>query len=449
MKSHRQLRDERFRQLPKEKQDSIKASHEAAWVRIAASRERDEEFVFGTRNINTETTEGRLRAEMQSLANESTRGGWVEHPEWYTIEEARKTCEYEAHKAAIRDESMDYAVFSMRGRLVYDFPQGVLDQIDVGYMHGLAFDARNKRAEECGGRIITIHEYLELQEAERPEEAAGHLFVLGPLGTERHGLFALGSLHLIQGSSGSGKTTIGINMLKAQAESKPFFGRPGRTRTYLIVWQDRSEDELQRQLEMLGMDQDPPPYIVVTPKQMNMEPAKALAEILKERDRVNPDVLFVEGLDMWVQDAKDMKHVATAATSVRLLAEQGQMSIIATVGMPKMKHKERYEAPRDRAFGSSAWARKADTVVDITMDEEAHPHWGQIRHLQILSRTAKVQKIDLAFDKDSGLLVPVEPSVEIGEVEEVPNQRAIMGEYKCGPKKAREIQAELKQRKKG
>jgi hypothetical protein len=291
--------------------------------------------------------------------------------------------------------------------------------------------------------IADEHEYY----ASRPEEAlSGHKFVLGPLNGEPHGIFALGSLHLLQGSSGAGKTSIGLNMLKAQAEEEMYFGRQGRGRSYLVVWQDRSEDELRRQLEMLGMEQNPPPYVIVTEKQMNMEPAAALREILAKRKR-RPDVLFVEGLDMWVKDAKDMKWVANAATSVRSVGEAYHCAIIATVGMPKMKPKERYTAPRDRAFGSSAWARKADTVVDITVDEEEHPRYGQIRRVQVLSRTAGVQKIDMGFDKTTRRLVVVEPAIAVGPVAEVPTLREIMKEHKCSYARAKEIQDALRRGK--
>ena len=302
---------------------------------------------------------------LRSLASRRTRQGWSGAPDLYNLEEALEACENLAWQCAVRDETEEHCFWAMTQTLQYLFPQEVLDQIELTALHGMAIDARNERTAECGGSTVTFWDLSERGMEERPEERSGHRFVLGPLPGDRHGLFALKSLHLIQGSSGAGKTTLALNLLRAQRMGTPYFGRPGRGRSYLVIWQDRSEGELERQLEMLGMEKDPPPYKIVTPEQMNMEPAKALMDIwskipLAER----PDVLLVEGLDMWVEDAKDMKHVSTCATSVRLFAEQARVAIIATVGMPKMKPKERYTAPRDRAFGSSAWARKADTVVD-------------------------------------------------------------------------------------
>jgi hypothetical protein len=76
-------------------------------------------------------------------------------------------------------------------------------------------------------------------------------------------------------------------------------------------------------------------------------------------------------------------------------------------------------------------------VVDITVDEEEHPKWGQIRHVQILSRTAGVQKVDLGFE--GGRLVVVEPSIVVGLAPEVPSLREIMKEKKCGWGRAQQI----------
>jgi Bifunctional DNA primase/polymerase, N-terminal len=55
-------------------------------------------------------------------------------------------------------------------------------------------------------------------------------FLLGPIAGEKHGVFALGSLHLIQGSSGNGKTTLALQMLKAQRDRAEVFGRPSSAR---------------------------------------------------------------------------------------------------------------------------------------------------------------------------------------------------------------------------
>src|SRR5271156_7005801 len=65
------------------------------------------------------------------------------------------------------------------------------------------------------------------EQIERAFNPAFH-FILGPLGNAVHGLFARGSVHLIQGASGAGKTTFALAMLAAQKRKEIFFGRKGR-----------------------------------------------------------------------------------------------------------------------------------------------------------------------------------------------------------------------------
>jgi hypothetical protein len=257
-------------------------------------------------------------------------------------------------------------------------------------------------------------------------------FVLGPLQGEKHGVFALGALHLVQGSSGNGKTTIMLQMLKAQRGREKFFDRDSYGREYLIIWQDRSPAELRRQLDAMGMLEDPPPYTIADDTK---PPADEINRAILSA-KVKPQVVLVEGLDMWAEDAKDMKHVSTLATAVRTVAEHHHISLIATVGMPKMKAKEGYTAPRDRAFGSSAWARKADTVLDLTMDQET-----LVRHAQLLLRTGAAQKMEFRFE--DGRLVPCGVALLNEKAQAVPSIREIMRTHKVGPCRATEIRAQL------
>jgi hypothetical protein len=261
-------------------------------------------------------------------------------------------------------------------------------------------------------------------------------FVLGPANGEKHGIFAKRSVHLVQGSSGNGKTTLGLQMLYAQRRGDTFFGRQGLKRNFRVVWQDRNFSELERQLDGMGLLDDPPPTSVWH----GHEPDEALITTMENFPET--EVLFVEGLDLWCEDAKDMKHVATLATNVRDVAEHYHISIIATVGMPKMKPREKYAAPRDRAFGSSAWARKADTVVDILVPED-----DDQREVQVLSRTGKAQR--LTFRWENGVLVPVVPAITVGPVDEavgkvtaMPTIKDLKRTHRCSTAKAQQLQKE-------
>jgi hypothetical protein len=130
-----------------------------------------------------------------------------------------------------------------------------------------------------------------------------------------------------------------------------------------------------------------------------------------------------------------MKHVGTLATAIRDVAEHYHIAIIGTVGMPKMKPREQYAAPRDRAFGSSAWARQADTILDMIADQDT----GVVT-CRLLPRTGRQQVAKFEFE--NGLLVPRDSSIDVvikGNDHPGPSVREIMRTHKCGPIKAREI----------
>jgi hypothetical protein len=296
--------------------------------------------------------------------------------------------------------------------------------------------------------FMTTEEVIaEVHAAHKAEDEEDN-FILGPVVGGRHGIFASKSLHLIQGASASGKTTFALQMLQAQAESRSFLERTSLgPKSYLVVWQDRGEGELRRQLQNLGMwEENRPPYVMVTADQMNMEAARALREILEDRRKTHglPEVVFAEGLDMWItDDAKNMKSVANQARSVRAVAEDYGVCIIGTIGAPKMKPKEVYTSARDRGFGSTAWSRVADTVVDITKNPETG-----IRTVSVLSRTDDDQVVEMVFD--SGRLVVRQPAIPVvinygpNEPEPVPTVMEIKRKHRCGTDRAREIQRQLK-----
>jgi hypothetical protein len=76
----------------------------------------------------------------------------------------------------------------------------------------------------------------------QPRAVAGNALdcVLAPLAGDHCGAFPLGEVSLFQGSSGSGKTTIGIDMLLAQQQYEPVFGRSTFGREFLVVMMDRT-----------------------------------------------------------------------------------------------------------------------------------------------------------------------------------------------------------------
>ena len=247
-------------------------------------------------------------------------------------------------------------------------------------------------------------------------------FMLGPWDGEKHGIFGTRRLHIISGASGAGKSTLAIQMLEAQAKGEPVFKRQSFGWPYLIIWQDRGKADLEEQLDNMGLLENPPPYALVTPEQVNLGPAKAVEEIYLDR-KDKPKVIFIEGVDMWSDDAMDMKRVGTLCSDLLKVAEFYNLAIIFSAGSPKRKVKEGYLAVRDRVIGSSAWGRKTSTLIEVVEEQDTDHN----RIVSILSRTARAQVLTMSMR--NGRLEPASIEVNITEGIETGSKRDAIFSY--------------------
>jgi hypothetical protein len=279
---------------------------------------------------------------------------------------------YKARQGAVRDESEAHTIKYLR--FIRDHDCATPEKFSDHWLAEITVDALNQRTAECGGKIVTFADALELAEMEMAFQ-----FVLSPLPGEKknQGLMAIGSVHCIQGSSAAGKTTLGIQILTSQEKGENVFQRETFKRPYLVLMRDRSAEEMERTLYGLGELGKNLNYRQVPLEREHDNPAVVIEEMVRAENPRYPaprkpkiEVVLVEGLDLWCEEAKEMKNVDTLMSAVRDVATRLRISIIGTIGAPKMKPKERYAQARDRGYGSSAWARKFDTVLDIAVDEE-------------------------------------------------------------------------------
>lgn len=213
-------------------------------------------------------------------------------------------------------------------------------------------------------------------------------FVLAPPADGIDGAFALGSVHILFGSSGTGKSTLGLQMLRAQAAQQPFFGHESFGRNYLYLMKDRGKHETARTFARLGIDESVPTASVLGGLDW-----RSAAESIKNRllEHGQPEILFVEGLDMCLEDPSKPSLVGPFMDALSQIAETYHVSIIGTVGAPKLKKNEQY-SPRDGMFGSSFWARKADTMVRVTQDDETG-----LREVILMYRNSAQERFTFQF----------------------------------------------------
>jgi hypothetical protein len=134
------------------------------------------------------------------------------------------------------------------------------------------------------------------------------------------------------------------------------------------------------------------------------------AEILEPLIDSNPGVeaWFIEGLDLWIPQQNEMSVVAPILDGLQRLATRKNVAVVASMGAPKQKPKDRYFG-RDALFGSSAFARKVETVVTITLTDA--DDGGSTRRYTVFPRNGRVEELYMGWSAN-GLVIVDKPEEE-------------------------------------
>jgi len=122
-----------------------------------------------------------------------------------------------------------------------------------------------------------------------------------------------------------------------------------------------------------------------------------------------PNIIFIEGLDMLLDDANKKSVVSPFMRQLQRVAAHFHIALICSVGAPKSKRGEDYAAKRDKISGSEAWGRNCETVCVLEFSAEDDGTAPQ-RELTVLPRNAKAEKFSFQFE--GGRLVRIEPTVD-------------------------------------
>jgi hypothetical protein len=202
--------------------------------------------------------------------------------------------------------------------------------------------------------------------------------------------FPKGEVSLIGAPSGAGKTSFGLNLLEALRIGKEVWGHPAKARDYRVLSHDRSKRSIVSTVRSLGLPVEEvlPRVIRLTTKQQLTNPADVFGVCLSANPGV--EVWFIEGLDMWIPEMNKMEVVAPILDGLRRLATLHDVAVIATVGSPKQKGKEKYTG-RDALFGSAALARKAETIVTVGWTDDDDPN--SVRKVVVMPRTGQSETL--------------------------------------------------------
>jgi hypothetical protein len=202
--------------------------------------------------------------------------------------------------------------------------------------------------------------------------------------------FPKGEVSLIGAPSGAGKTSFSLNMLEALRNGREVWGHPAQSRDYRVLSHDRSKRSTVSTVKTLGLPvaEVLPRVIRLTTKQQLANPADVFGACLAANPGV--EVWLIEGLDLWIRDMNKMDVVAPVMDGLQRLATLHDVAVIATVGAPKQKGKEKY-AGRDALFGSAALARKAETIVTVGWTDEDDAN--SVRKVVVMPRTGQAETL--------------------------------------------------------
>lgn len=239
----------------------------------------------------------------------------------------------------------------------------------------------------------------------RVEGAKVSDYLLLPKQSAFDGWCGRGRVHIIAGSSGSGKTTFMVVLLLDQWEGKTLFGHVGARLRPLVLFADRGKLSNEETLLRLGLTNSSLPIDYLGDGLDD----QAVAEILSRIEKQNPlpEVVFVEGADTLVSKPGDGAVVSRFMRGIEKIAEHYHISFILSVGAPKSKPKDQHTLVRDRVFGSEKWVRKADMVLSMSAVGDGT---SKQRQLVVQYRNAPDEKFNLEFV--NGRLVESAPPIE-------------------------------------
>ena len=179
-------------------------------------------------------------------------------------------------------------------------------------------------------------------------------YVVAPAEHQEDGWFPLGDISLIGGASGTGKTTWIFEMLHKQKQGYPVLEHRTFGRVFQVLAYDRGRNAFTRTMRRLNLLPSDIPTTAL-PLAFGTE---AVQTIINEIEKMNPipAVIFIEGLDMLIDDANKKSVVSPFMRQLQETAAHFHIALICSVGAPKTKRGEDYAAKRDKLSGSEAWA---------------------------------------------------------------------------------------------
>jgi hypothetical protein len=241
---------------------------------------------------------------------------------------------------------------------------------------------------------------------EEPMEEDGPTEYLVEALSEAHeGWCPFGEVSLIGAPSGAGKTYFALTVLEKVRKGEQVWEHKSTPRDYRALLHDRSKKAMSRTVRHMKLTADVRDRIIrLSPAQQAMTPAEAVEALILDNPGVQ--VWFIEGLDLWSPNMMKMEVLAPVIDALQRVATKHNVCVLATVGSPKMKGDDRYFG-RDALYGSSALARKVETVILIALVNREDAE--SVRQYDVMPRNGKPEKMYMRWEHTQGLVLTEKP----------------------------------------
>jgi RecA-family ATPase len=213
------------------------------------------------------------------------------------------------------------------------------------------------------------------------------------------GLLPAHEVHLLGGSSGSGKTTFSFQVFLAEwQQGNAIFGHESHPVPYVYVSLDRSRSSVTRTLERLGLTEAITRLVC---QEDIAETSVTIGAVMDEVMKAYPDskLIVIEGFQLLVgEKGNGYTSVARMLKKAARICSKYKLTIIGVCHSPKMKIDESFQHPREMLLGSVSWGAYSDTIITLNLDENTG-----IISVHVMPRNAASEKHELRFGENGVL----------------------------------------------
>lgn len=207
------------------------------------------------------------------------------------------------------------------------------------------------------------------------------------------GIIAFGSLNILAGASGVGKTCLLATLLRSLLRGEDIFGRrvnpppaiglicADRNANVARQWLVRAECPPEVKLYALAEDEG----FSLLRLRNKVQLVSVLEELVRKLELPPGSLLVVDPITLFLGNPNDYQGCAVACLEIRRMAKRLKITIIGTAHASKQKAdaKSQYKRLQDRILGSAAQLGYGDTQMYLASPEETdekfytflwHPH---------------------------------------------------------------------------